>query len=324
MDGTVQDIVNAAKAHVTFGVPTCLPPTITSSDEDLFAFLANVETVCKDPYLTNIAHIPGVHLEGPYLNLKMSGAQNPQYICAPEPRHYNKILEHSKGLIKRWSVAPELDGALEFIDTMVKEGILVSGAHTQATYDQVSKAYDKGLSLLTHYYNAMSTIVKKNSYKVLGTIEAGYLLDGLFVELICDGIHLPYDLLDMIFKLKDNDHIIACTDSMRGAGMVEGKSILGPKKDGMAVIIEDGIAKLEDRSCFAGSVCTGSRLVQTLKKKGLDLPDIFKVVSLQPATLIGLESICGSIEEGKNADLILMNKDQNLLKVFISGKEISL
>lgn len=178
-----------------------------------------------------------------------------------------RILEHAQGCIARWSLAPELPGALQMADRLVPLGIVLSAGHTAATYDEMSAAYDHGVRHLTHFYSGMSTIVRKGGFRVLGVVESGYLIDGLSVELIADGMHLPPPLLKMILKCKDHEKICLCTDSMRGAGMPDGPSILGSLKDGQQVIIEDGIAKMPDRTCFAGSVATDDRLVRVMVQK---------------------------------------------------------
>ncbi|MBQ3729621.1 MAG: N-acetylglucosamine-6-phosphate deacetylase [Spirochaetales bacterium] len=326
MDGTAEDIIGAAKSHARHGTTTCLPTTLTSSDDDMLLFLKNlreVHTMQEEGKLETCARMPGSHFEGPYFDMVEKGAQDPRYIMDPVPEHYNKLLEAADGLVRRWSVAPERPGAMQFIDDMVKHGILVSGAHTAATYDVVSEAFDHGLSLLTHFYSGMSTITRRGGFRVLGTVESGYLIDGLNIELICDGSHLPPELLKMIFKLKDHGSIIACSDSMRGAGMPDGPSILGPKHNGTACIIEDGIAKMPDRTCFAGSVATGDRLARTLHKiVGLEMDEVSRILCLQPAELIGMEKEIGSIEAGKKADLVVCNDNIDIKEVYIGGKAI--
>ncbi len=177
------------------------------------------------------------------------------------------------------------------------------------------------MNLLTHFYSGMSTITRRGGFRVLGTVESGYLLDDLNIELICDGMHLPPELLEMIFKLKRHDRITACSDSMRGAAMPQGPSILGPKHNGTDCIIEDGIAKMPDRTCFAGSVATGDRLIRTLyKTMGLKMEEVSRLVSLRPAQLIGMDAEIGSIKEGKKADLVICDEDVKLKHVLVDGK----
>lgn len=317
MDGRSEDIALAAKSAMKHGVTSILPTSLTASDEDIFLFLDNFKKLDR----TGLPHMIGVHLEGPYLSRNQIGAQNSRFLQTPTKKHYIKILEKAQGTIKRWTLAPELPGAMEMLDDLKDSGIIFSAGHTDATYDVISQAYDKGLRLLTHFYSGMSSITRKSGFRVLGAIESGYLIDDLYVELICDGIHLPPELLKLILKCKRNDRIISCTDSMRNAGMGDGYSVLGPKKDGLKTIVEDGVAKLLDRSCFAGSVATGEILIQTLYKLGLKLEEVFRYVSLQPAILAGIDKETGSIEKGKNADLIVLNKDLKVEKVYINGQQ---
>ncbi len=322
MDGEEEDIHGAARGLAKYGTTTALATTLTSSDEELFSFFDNLSLMQKKRR-KNEAKIPGAHLEGPYFSMDMKGAQDPRYIRNPEKSHYMKVLEKSRGNIKRWSVAPELDGAMEFIKDISSMGIIVSGGHTKADFRTIGRAVDNGMTMLTHYYSAMSSMVKNHSWKILGATEAGFYFDELTVELICDGCHLPEDLLKLIFRLKRHDKIIAISDSMRGAGFSSGPSILGPKNNGTGVIIKDGVAYLEDLSCFAGSVATGIRLVKTLSTLcNLSLDEVFRVTSLQSARLIGLDDKIGSIKEGKSADFILFDDDYNLDSVYIDGVKV--
>jgi len=327
MDGKADDIIHAATCLAAHGTTTCLPTTLTCSDDDMFLFLDNLKQVValhEAGELPACARIPGTHLEGPYFDMVEKGAQDPRYIRDPSPDHYNALLDASGGLIKRWSVAPERPGAMEFIRNMVKQGILVSAAHTAATYDVMSEAYDNGLNLLTHFYSGMSTITRRGGFRVLGAVESGYLMDGMNLELICDGSHLPPELLQMIFKLKDHRRITACSDSMRGAGMPDGPSILGPKRNGTDCVIEDGIAKMPDRTCFAGSVATGDRLARTLHCiVGLEMDEVSRILCLQPAALIGMDGSIGSIEVGKKADLVVCDDNIAVRKVFIGGNAVA-
>jgi N-acetylglucosamine-6-phosphate deacetylase len=319
MDGTEDDIIQASKSLLRHGTTSYLATTLTTSDEDLFLFLENANKAKNK----GGARMLGVHLEGPYINALEKGAQDERYIKKPTLEHVEKVLEKANGLVKRISLAPEMDKDYQVTRYLSKNGILVSGAHTHATYDQISKAYDNGLRELTHFYSGMSSIVRVGGFRVLGCVESGYLIDDLYVEIIADGMHLPPELLDFIFRFKRHDRIVACSDSMRGAGMKDGQSILGPKKHGTDVIIEDGIAKMPDRSCFAGSIATGERLFKTLNNiMKLDLVETAKILALQPAKTIGFDHLVGSIKEGKKADFVLLDKEKAPWKVFLDGKEV--
>ena len=290
--------------------------------DELFSFLDNLKSSQKNRR-NNEARMPGAHLEGPYFNMDQKGAQDPRYIIPPKKEHYMRVLEKADGVIKRWSVAPEVEGAMEFIKDISYMGIVVSGGHTKADFDTVGKAVENGMTMLTHYYSAMSSMIKKGSWKILGVTEAGFYFDELTVELISDGCHIPANLLKLIFKLKDREHIIGISDSMRGAGFESGDSILGPKNNGTPVVIEDGVAKLADRSCFAGSIATGIRMVKTLSTLAeLDMPAVFRTVSYNPARIIKMENEIGSLEKGKYADFIIFGDDYSLDSVYISGEKV--
>ena len=322
MDGEESDIHGAARSLAKFGTTCCLPTTLTSSDEELFDFLDNLKSAQKNR-TNNECRMPGAHLEGPYFNMDQKGAQDPRYIIPPKKDHYMKVLEKADGVIKRWSVAPEVDGAMEFIHDVSRMGVVISGGHTKADFDTVGKAVENGMTMLTHYYSAMSSMIKKGSWKILGVTEAGFYFDELTVELIADGCHIPANLLKLIFKLKDRDHIIGISDSMRGAGFESGDSILGPKNNGTPVVIEDGVAKLSDRSCFAGSIATGIRLVKTLATLAEEtMVSVFKTVSYNPARVIGMENEIGSLEVGKYGDFIIFDDDFKLDSVYISGEKV--
>ncbi len=322
MDGDEEAIHGAARGLARYGTTCALATTLTSSNDELFLFFDNFENA-KGNRGRDEAKLPGAHLEGPYFNFDMKGAQDPRYIRNPEKDDYIEIMRRSHGNIMRWSVAPELDGAMDFIKYVSDNGIIVSGGHTKADFETVGKAVENGMTMLTHYYSAMSSMRKEHSWKILGVTEAGLYFDELTVELISDGCHLPDDLLKLIFKLKPHDKIIAISDSMRAAGFSSGKSILGPKNNGTAVFIKDGVAYLDDLSCFAGSIATGIRLVKTLRTLvGLDWPEIFRVTSLQPSRLIGMDGIVGSLEKGKEADFIVFDDECNLDSVYISGVKV--
>ena len=319
MDGTVDDIVGASRSLLRYGTTSYLATTLTTSDEDLFLFLDNAT---KAKSLAG-ARMLGVHLEGPYINAKEKGAQDERYIRKPTLEHVKMVLAKADGLVKRVSLAPEMDDECRVIRYLSDNGILVSGAHSHATYDEVSKAYDNGMRELTHFYSGMSSIERVGGFRVLGCVESGYLISDLYIEIIADGMHLPPELLEFIFRFKSHDRIVACSDSMRAAGLSEGKSILGPKKHGTDVIVEDGIAKMPDRTCFAGSVATGERLFNTLHEiMHLDLVETAKILSLQPARTIGCDNYVGSIEKGKRADFVLFDRNMSLEKVFLDGKEV--
>ncbi len=320
MDGTVQAFEQAAKAHLRFGATTILPTTLASTDKHLYQTLDVFKQVSKPA--SGMPHLPGLHLEGPYFSAQEKGAMEMKHLRLPDERHYMPVVEYAEGLIRRWSLAPELEGALQMADKLVPMGIHLSAAHTSATYEQMSEAFDHGINHLTHFYSAMSTITRKNGFRILGVVESGYLIDGLTLEVIADGMHLPPPLLRLIYQAKKSEQICACTDSMRAAGLDEGPSILGPIEGGTAVIVEDGIAKMPDKTCFAGSVATCDRMVRTLMRDAkLPLWEAVRASSYLPALFMGLGEDTGSIAVGKQADLLIFNENITIQQVFISGRK---
>lgn len=318
MDGTVEDFLNVAMTHCRYGTTAMVPTTLTSEKEDLLQIL---DTYRKAVLLnTNGSRFLGMHIEGPYFAMSQKGAQDPRYIRKPDVAEYSEIIEKAGDIIARWSAAPELDGALEFGSYLRSHGILAAIAHTDAVYDDVVKAYEQGYSLATHFYSAMSGVTRRNAFRYAGVIESVYLLDEIDVEMIADGSHLPAPLLQLILKIKGTDRIALITDAMRAAGTDDTKSILGPRTNGLPVIVEDGVAKLPDRTSFAGSVATTDRLVRTMvKKAGISLVDAIRMMSNTPARIMGVDNIMGSISVGKDADVVIFDDDIHVLTTMIKG-----
>lgn len=317
MDGTVEAYLGAAEKHAQHGTTALLPTTLTSTTDELLKTFA----IFKEAKRTNTkgAKFLGLHLEGPYFAYNQRGAQDPKYLRNPEPEEYNMILAESDDIV-RWSLAPELPGALEFAKVLKEKNILTAVAHSDAIYEEVVEAFDAGFTLATHLYSGMSTITRRNAYRYAGVVEAAYLIDDMDVEIIADGVHLPKSLLQFVYKFKGPDRTALCTDSMRGAGMPDGESILGSLEKGQKVIIEDGVAKLQDRTAFAGSVATTDRLVRTLVEVAeIPLIDAIKMMTLTPARIMKIDSHKGSIEIGKDADLVIFDSNINVSHTIIEG-----
>ena len=319
MDGTVEAYLGAAQMHARHGTTALLPTTLTSTNEELLNTFATYKEA-KAQNRSGAAFL-GLHLEGPYFSYNQRGAQDPKYLRNPRPEEYETILAASDDIV-RWSVAPELDGALEFGRRLAERGILPSIGHTDAIYEQVEEAYrHAGYTHVTHLYSCMSTITRRNAYRYAGALEAAYMMDDMTVEIIADGVHLPASLLKYVCKFKGPDKIALVTDSMRGAGMPEGETILGSLKDGQRVIIEDGVAKLPDRSAFAGSVATADRLVRTIVSlAGVQLADAVKMMTLTPARIMKVDDCKGSLAVGKDADIVIFDEGINVKTTIIGGK----
>lgn len=320
MDGTLEAYLTAARMSARHGATLVYPTTLTSSNEVLFdTFDLYEQAVAAN---TEGAAFGGLHLEGPYFNPKQAGAQDPRYLRNPQPEDYLEILSRSNN-IARWSFSPELDGAPEFAAELSKRGIIAAAGHTDATFEQCDEAFKNGCSLITHFYSCISTIIRKNSYRTAGVMEYGYYQDGMAVEIIADGHHVPSSLLHLIVKVKGVDKVVLVTDSMRGAGMPEGPSILGGLADGQECIVENGVAKLLDGSGFAGSVCTTDRLVRTMITiGGCSLEQAVQMASLNPARVMSVADRKGSLEAGKDADIVIFGDNVEVFATIVSGRKV--
>ena len=317
MDGTEEAFLKIAETHVRYGTTSMVPTTLTSEKEDLLRTLDLYERAHEKN--RNGSQFLGMHLEGPYFSPRQCGAQDPRYIRNPDPEEYEQILAYSSS-IARWSAAPELPGAIAFGKRLVQAGVLAAVAHTDAIYEEVLKAYESGYTLATHLYSAMSGVTRKNAFRYAGTIESAFLLD-MDVEIIADGIHLPAPLLKLIYKIKGADKIALITDAMRAAAMPEGESILGPVSTGLKVIVEEGVAKLPDRTSFAGSVATADRLVRTMiEMADITLLEAVRMISLTPARIMKVESHKGSLVEGKDADIIIFDRNIQVQTTIVQGR----
>jgi N-acetylglucosamine-6-phosphate deacetylase len=318
MDGSENAFLEIANLHARFGTTSMFPTTLTGDKEGLLQTLDIYEKANKK----NVkgAQFLGMHLEGPYFSMNQRGAQDPRYIRNPDPDEYKEILSHSS-FIKRWSAAPELKGAIEFGKYLSSKGVLAALAHTDAIYEEVLEAFDNGYTLATHLYSAMSGVTRRNAFRYAGVIESAFILDQMDVEIIADGIHLPAPLLKLVYKVKGAEHTALITDAMRAAGMPEGDSILGNIKTGLKVIVEDGVAKLPDRTSFAGSVATADRLVRTVVQMA-DVPliDAIRMMTNTPARIMKIDGSKGSLAGGKDADIVIFDEDINIKTTIINGQ----
>ena len=320
MDGTVEAFLGAAELHAKHGTTTLLPTATSGTYEETYAMF----DILSKAQENNVrgADMPGIHLEGPYFSPSQAGAQDPNFIKAPDPNEYLPILNSTNKLL-RWSAACETEGAFEFAEACRKHGVLCAVGHSDANFGIVEEAVKHGFSHLTHFYSGMSSVHRVNAYRVCGVVEAGYLLDDLTVEIIADGCHLPKELLQMIYRFIGPDRTCLVTDSMRGAGLPDGsESILGSLSNGQTVIIEDGVAKMPDRKSFAGSVATADRLLRTMVSvASVPLCDAVKMLTETPARIQKLNDR-GTLDTGKRADIVLFDDEFNILRTIVGGKTV--
>lgn len=321
LDGSVEAIIGAARAHMEHGTTTIAPTSLSCADEDLFAFFDNYKEAKKET--ERMPNLMGIHLEGPFFSVEQAGAQPPHYLKNPSIEYAEKVLAKAGDDIIRWSMAPELPGAMETGDWLSRRGVLISIAHTDAEYPVIGEAVAHGFTHMTHFYSGMGMLRRRNAFRVLGAVECGYLFDELNIEIIADGMHLPPELLRLILKCKPHDKITLVTDSMRGAGMPDGPSVLGNMKDGVPVMLDGGIAKLLDLSAFAGSVATSDRLIRVMvKDAGLSIAEAVAMMTENVAKQYGIWDKVGSIEPGKRADMVVFDDDINVSEVYVRGQRV--
>lgn len=319
MDATQEAFQGIADYHSAHGITSMLATTLAGGEGETLRMLRAFADYAPRIRSCNLL---GVHLEGPYFNTGQRGAQDPRYITLPDREQTLRFLE--TGCVKRMSMAPELPGAMELGSFLQDQGVLVSAGHTEADYDTIKAAADAGFRMLTHLYSGMLGVHRKGPFRYGGAVEAGLLLDSLAVELIADGCHLPPCLLQLVRRCKTPENIILVSDAMRGAGLTEGsRTRLGSLEKGQEVLIEDGVAKLPDRTSFAGSVASGDRLVRTMRDLGqVPLQEAVAMITANPARMLGIDGRKGSIREGMDADLVLFDEDISVKSVWVSGRQL--
>ena len=313
-EGSTEEIVNGCNFHLHHGT-TSICPTVSAAPFAAMAESAqSIRAAMADPRVKGT--ILGVHMEGPYLSAKQAGAQCPTHITPPMEEDYLPFIRENADVIARWTYAPENDTEEKFAKTLQEYGIVASAGHTDAIYGDMRRAHENGCSLVTHLYSCTSTITRDHGFRRLGVIETAYLMDELFVEIICDGKHLPPELIRLIYQIKGADRIALVTDSLALAGTEQTHGFMQDTE----FIIEDGVCKLMDRSAFAGSIATADRLVRVaVKEAGISLLDAVRMMTLTPARIMGLTKK-GRLARGMDADIAVFDGDIRIQAVFAKGE----
>ena len=310
MEGTEEAFRTAVRTHMRHGT-TAIFPTLSS------ATLPMIEAACDT--CDNLMREPGtpimgLHLEGPYFNPRRAGAQMPDIIRLPDRNEYQHVIEDFD-CVRRWDAAPELPGALEFARYITSKGVVASIGHTSAEFPEVKAAYEAGYTHATHFYNGMPGFHNVREFKHAGTVESIYLLDGMSVEIIADGIHIPIPILRLVHRMKGVERTALVTDALAVTDSDSDKAF-DPR-----VIIEDGVCKLSDRSALAGSIATMDRLIRTMvMQAGIPLHDAVRMASETPARIMGIYDRKGSIQRGKDADILIMDDNCELNAVYAMGQ----
>lgn len=314
-----KDIMNAeegalnviSKGLLECGVTSFLPTTLTDSKEKTDAALKRVGQEYKD---VEGAKVRGVFLEGPFFTEKYKGAQNPAYMSDPKIDYLKEWIELSDGLVNKIAIAPEREGAEDFIKKANAMGVRVALGHSDASFDQAVAAVDAGANIFVHTYNGMSGL----HHREPGMVGAAMSTDAIS-ELICDGHHVNPNAANILMNAKGRDKIALITDCMSAGGMADGDYMLGD----FPVRVEGGTARLKDGGSLAGSILKLKEAVKNVVD--WEIADIFEAIqmaSLIPAKSVGIDNICGKLHEGYEADFIVLDYDLNLKATYLNGEEV--
>ena len=320
MSTDMEGHIKAMKMHLDHGV-TALTPTPGTADVETIKILAQIKDELSRR--EDLPHHLGYFMEGPFTQPHPDMAMGDAKAPVLTPDMYEEAIEVSKGVVNRWMAAPELEGGLEFGRALKKAGITACIGHSNATFKEVEEAMKNGYSCVIHLYSVMSTVTRDNGFRRGGIVEAGLLLDDLDVEIICDGCHLPPELIRLAVKCKGYDKLMLVSDCGPLGGFPEGEyeADFGPMK--VKVFIEDGVCKPPARNCFLGSVACGDRLVRTVHKDaGIPLWAAVRMATKTPARHCGVAGVKGEISVGLDADLVLFDENISVSDVWLMGKKV--
>ena len=324
MDATPEAFETAVKAHLRYGTTLMTPTAMSATEEDLTAFIKAYHEFKKQSLYAHLAY--GLHMEGPYFagaGKLSSGAQPTDMLRYPDMAEVERLMKVADGAIVRWDAAPELPDTDIFAKELVKRGVQVAVAHSDATAEETEQAYANGFSHVTHFYNEVSSQSKRAQNLRAGIVEATYLDDNVSVELIGDGCHIVKHDMALALKIKGPKKVAIITDAMRLAGTTLSEGKLGSLKNGTDCIVDDGVAKLLDMSSFAGSICTMERALGVLCNDfGFDLPTASTMMSATPASLLGCADRKGTVAIGMDADLVVVDSSLRVRDVIVAGAHL--
>jgi N-acetylglucosamine-6-phosphate deacetylase len=312
MDATIDALNRISTFMAQNGVTSFLPTSMTMDIPSIEKAFSNVRTAYETR--TNGANIVGINMEGPYINPDRAGAQDSANVRPANIDEFRRLNALSGHLVKLVTVAPEMPENLAFIREVVKDGVAVSCGHSSADYDTIMEAYQNGSNHMTHLYNAMTPLTHRDP----NAVGAAFTSDSVYCELICDGVHIHKAAVLTAYHMKGADKMILISDSMMAAGLGDGEYNLG----GLPVIVSGGVARIKEGN-LAGSC---AKLISCVKKAiefGIPVPDAVKMASLTPAKSIGIAHQKGSIEIGKDADIIITDHNLCVESTIIGGKIFS-
>lgn len=314
-DGTQEALDGMSTFYAQHGIAAYFPSTSSDPLDKINRAFAVIREAMADDTGEGV-EIMGTHMEGPFINPLHKGCQAANRILQMTEENF-AIVRQNADIIKRITIAPEIESNARRIAELVDMGIVISGGHSNATYQQTMDAHKQGMNMITHLFCSMSTITKEGPYRICGMLEAALEIDTLFAEIIADCKHLPDELMRIAFKCKGPDRLMVCSDANRGAGGPEGGTIF---TCGQQAIIENGVAIVPDRSSFASSVTPIDQMVRNLVNHvDVTRADALKMASSTPARMMGVYDRKGSLSPGKDADIILLDSDLNVKMTICRG-----
>lgn len=311
MEATYQAIESMAEFHIKNGVTGFLPTTMTNPSEEIVKAIKNTADYMNNQSISNKAKVLGLYIEGPYFSQERKGAQPSEYIKPINLMELEMFINQADGSVKVAAIAPELANADEAISFLKNQGITISAGHTNATYEEALLGIERGITQATHLYNGMRSF----SHREPGVLGAVLTDERVACEMICDGIHVHPAAMKMAVKLKGKDRIILISDAMMAAGLSDGKYQLG----GQDVFVKDGAARLAS-GALAGSTLTLNRAVYNMVHLvGVPLNEAVQMASLNPAKAIKADKYKGSIEIGKDADIIAFDDNLDIFLAVVEG-----
>lgn len=308
MYATFDDLNTISKATLKTGVTSFLPTTMTMPVDDIAKAIENI-AVNKDK--VEGAQVLGTHLEGPFFNKKYKGAQPEECMILPTVDNYLSFVQDHQDIIKKISIAPELEHSLELISYLKDKNTVVSLGHTNATYEQAQAAIDAGATSGTHTYNAMTPL----THRAPGVVGAVMINDSVYAELILDGVHVNYAAAKALLRTKGKDKLILITDSLEAAGLENGKYLLGNQD----VYVKDGEARLIDGTLAGSIVSMNVAVKNAYEHLGLTLNEAVNLASYNPAQSLN-EPLLGEIKVGNYADIIFFDDNIQIQQTMIKGQ----
>lgn len=314
MDADMDALRTMARTHAKYGTTAFLPTTVTAPHGQLLEVAAVVREATGA--WTSGAMVLGLHLEGPYVNPKRAGAQNPSHMRAPVQQELEELYETARGAWRVITMAPELPGAVEAIGWLTERGILVSMGHTDATYEETLAGIDAGARHATHFFNAMRGL----HHREPGFVGAVLQQDLVGVELIADGEHVHPAGLHLAVRCKGVERISLVTDCIRARDLPDGRYKLGD----LDVVVQDGKARLQDdEETIAGSLLTMADAVRLMVRDvGVSVRDAVTMASSNPARAIGVDEAKGSLEPGKDGDVTVLDDELRVLATVVAGRVV--